>query len=527
MNDQSKIVNLETLKEYIQNEKAKNHKVVLCQGHFNIIHPGHLRFIDFAKSLGDVLIVAVHGYNHIEDKNKGVFFDEKERARGVTSLYKVNKVIILDKVSIMDVISTIKPDIYAKGAEFKNNKESQEDIKFVESLGGKTVFNSGQIEYNTTEFLDNDIECLTEKKNSLFRSALRRQKIDYDELLDHIENFKNLNILIIGDTIVDEYIACDAVGMSAEAPVLNIREIEKKTYIGGAAIVSHHIRALGAKSHFISVIGDDEPGRFVSSELQKNDIQTRLIINKDRETTFKMRYMVGKQKLLRVSRFHEHRIDEQDDAKIRDQVTKLAPNLNGIILSDFSNGVITNDLCEFLVGIASKYDIKLFGDSQTSSQIGDIMKFKNFDLITPTEREARVALSDNFSGLEKIGITILDKTKVKNLAITLSERGFISYQTIASDKYNDKVIKSQHFPALNVNPVDVVGAGDSLLSGFALALSGGANLMEASVIASAVASISVNNFGNVPIKLEELRKYFNSIKNDFSNEEVKEITWKK
>lgn len=498
-----KILNINQIIEYIKEQKALGQKVVLCQGHFNTVHPGHLRFLEYAKKQGNCLIVAVQGYNRLEEKNQKNFFDEYDRARGVASLQKVDKAIIFNDISFLDVIKAVEPNVYVKGEEFSDKTDLiKDEIELVEKLNGKVVFSSGHIEYATHDLLNDNLLSLSQKKLKEFKDALKRQKIQIEKLSDYVESFKNLNILVIGDTIVDEYIACDALGMSSEAPVINIKEVEKKDFVGGAAVVSRHIKSLGANCYFVSVTGNDEPGNIVRKELDQEGIISNLICDNERQTTFKMRYMVGNQKLLRVSRLQEHHINSKIEKQIMDYIYSIADNIDGIVISDFSYGVITPNLIKDISEIAKLKNIKLFGDSQSSSQIGDILKFNNFDLITPTEREARIALGDKHSGLEKIGTTVIEKLNIKNLVLTLGENGFISYQNISENE--DKFLQTQHFNALNVNPVDVMGAGDSLLSGLVLGLCAGANLMEASVLGAGIASVAVSKMGNIPVKQEEL-----------------------
>ncbi|EKE02642.1 MAG: hypothetical protein ACD_20C00350G0020 [uncultured bacterium] len=506
MDINEKIVNINNLNKSLQGQRAKSKKIVLCQGHFNSIHPGHLRFLEFARQQGDCLIVAIQGYNWLEDKNKGVFFGAEERARGVASLQKVDKVVIFNEESILDVIKAVKPDIYVRGEEFsKYLRVIQDEINLVKKLDGKVVFSSGQVEYSTSDFLDNDLFDLMEKSRHQFKKAIEKQKVSENKLAEYFDAFKKQKILVIGDAIVDQYVACDALGMSAEAPIINIRELESKDFVGGAAVIARHIKALGANCYFASVIGNDQPGKFIQKELTNDGITTKLIVDKERETTFKIRYMVGKQKILRVSRLKEHHINEKLENSLINYAKTLVNDLDGIIISDFAYGVITPGLISTISKLAKKHNIKLFGDSQSSSQVGDVGKFEDFDLITPTEREARLALNDKFSGLEQIGMILLENLQLKNLIVTLGENGLVAYQKLSDG--DALLVKSQHFPALNVNPVDVMGAGDSLLSGLSLAMCAGGNLMEASIIASGVSSIAVSKVGNIPVKAEELKKW--------------------
>ncbi len=502
--------NTDALQPWVKKVKKNKKKVVLCQGHFNVIHPGHLRFLEFAGKQGDYLLIAIQGRKQLEPRVRDKFFNEKERARGVASLEGVDKVIVFNELPFQEIIESVKPDIYVRGEEFAGKSDMiRSEVNLVEKCGGKVMFRSGEVRYATTDFLEYDSLDITEHHHKLFREALKKQKISVKKLNDYCDKFKKLHILVIGDTIVDQYIACDALGMSAEAPVLVVRELESKEYVGGAAVVSRHVAAMGAKCSFISVIGKDGPGELVRKVLKDENISTNLIMDSDRPTTFKIRYMVGPQKILRVTRLQDHYVSKKIEAMVIESMESLAGKIDGIIVSDFVYGVINPGILKRISGIAKKHGIKLFGDVQSSSQIGNVVKFNNFDLLTPTEREARIAMDDKYSGLELLGANLIRKTNTANLVITLADKGFISFQYDPEEDY----IKSQHFPALTVNPVDVLGAGDASLSGFSLGLCAGAGLMGASAIAAGVASMAVSKVGNTPVTFSEVKKWLKTLEN--------------
>ena len=148
-----------------------------------------------------------------------------------------------------------------------------------------------------------------------------------------------------------------------------------------------------------------------------------------------------------------------------------------------------------------------FGDVQCSSQIGLVTKFKNFSLLCPNEREARLALQDKESGLEIIGQKLLSETSSKYLIMKLGSEGFIAY-----DRSKTGSLYSYSFPALSINPVDVAGAGDSVLSVMAAGLSN-QSLMETSAIACCIAALAVEQMGNTPIPLKSLKDYLKEILN--------------
>jgi rfaE bifunctional protein kinase chain/domain len=512
MHYKDKILSQDGLEVKVKQAGKANHRIVLCHGHFNVLHPGHLRYLQYASEQGDMLLVAVLGDRLLIHDEKKRYFSQSERAEGVAALQNVDWVVILDTMPFRQVVSIAKPAVYVLGKEFEVEftRDVQKNIEQVEANNGKVLYCSGEVHYASSDFLSHPYEEIEQDSVRKFHSACRRHDIKLENIINQIDKFQNLNLAVIGDTIVDQYVACDALGMSAEAPVITVKELEAKEFIGGASIVACHLRSLGARCHFLSVIGDDKPGEFVREELEKLGVDSHLLSDNGRPTTFKIRYMVNNQKLFRVSRLQDYSISKKHESQIISKLERLAPQLNGIIVSDFVYGVITPSLLSAIVRISRKHDIRLFGDLQCSSQIGSILKFKQFSFICPTEREARIALLDHESGLEKMAISLLEETQVSDLLITLGAEGFIAHQA----GVGNKIAKSQHFPALVSNPVDEAGAGDSLLSAMSISLCAGTDLMEASAIGTCVAAIAIKRIGNVSVTAEELVRF---IRNNLTN----------
>lgn len=511
-NIHQKILIEENFKPILKEIGSSGRTIILAYGHFNVIHPGHLRFLKYARGLGDYLVIALQGDRYIDDKTKDLFFHQNERAMGVAALEYVDKVIVLDQTFFEDVVKLIKPAHFVLGKEYEGNQSEliRRYINSVENEGGSVVFRSGEIKYASTEFLFQSQENIEHTKVTAFKKACQQNNIDLHQIKQKLDLLSNARILVVGDSIVDQYVACDALGMSAEAPVLAIKELESKQFIGGGAIVAGHIKSLGPKCHYLTVTGDDEPGHFLQNEMDELGIQSTLLKDTERPTTFKIRYMVNNQKMLRVSRMKDHSISRHLENKLLETIESLAKDLDGIVLCDFVYGVLTKRVLSNITSLAKAGKIKLFGDLQCSSQIGNVCRFKEFDLITPTEREARIAVSDNESGLEKLAHIILSETQSKNLLITLGSNGFIAYQGL-----NGSVIKNQHFPALNSNPVDVTGAGDTLLAVMSAGLSSGLGIMETAALGACASAASISRLGNIPVTQNEIKMYLNKMINQF------------
>ena len=474
--------------------------IVLCYGHFDLIHPGHLRYLQYAKTLANNLVVALMSDKELNGENQKSYLED-ERAESVANLQIVDHVIVLNNELTLDcLIDIVKPKVLVLGKEFEQNQSEQINLAVnAVKNHGKIVFHAGETHYfNANLLFKNVVDIEVNSKNQL-NKICKNYKITLRDIQKKLSNFSNSELVVIGDTIVDNYVACDAIGMSAEAPVLVVKELENREFIGGAAIVASHVAALGAKCHYISVVGEDDQSNMVSKSLIGQNIGVDLIVDESRPTTYKTRYMVENQKLFRVSRIKDHKISAEIEQKIIDKLTVLAPNIDGILVSDFIYGVITQNILDVIIELSKQFNIKLYGDLQCSSQAGKVSKFRDFDLITPTEKESRIALDDNESGVEWVATTLLKNTNSKNMLMKLGSDGFIAY--------SKNLIDRQDFPALSVNPVDVTGAGDSLFAVMSVSLSSGANLIEASVIGTCMASLAVKDIGNTPITNDRLNQY--------------------
>ncbi len=478
--------------------------IVLCYGHFNLIHPGHLRYLQHAKTLSTKLVVAIVSDKELDKDLFGQHFSEVERAESVANIQIVDNVVILSDYTLEGLIGIIKPEVLVLGKEFEQVQSKQIGlaIKAVCSPS-KVVFHAGETHYSTTNLLYRNVSDIEISSKNQLNKICNNYKITLRNLKDRLSCFSDSTLIVIGDTIVDNYVACDALGMSAEAPVLVVKELENREFIGGAAIVASHIAALGAECYYISVTGKDRESDIVSKSLKKQGIIANLVVDKSRPTTYKTRYMVENQKLFRVSRIKDHKISKNIEQEIIDNLTVLAPNIDGILVSDFVYGVVTQNILDTIVKLSKQFNFKLYGDLQCSSQAGKVSKFSGFDLITPTEKESRIALDDNESGIEWVATTLLKDTNSKSMLMKLGSDGFIAYSSNLADR--------QDFPALSVNPVDVTGAGDSLFAAMSVSLSSGASLIEASVIGTCMASLAVKEVGNTPIANSKLSQYMSDI----------------
>ena len=320
-----------------------------------------------------------------------------------------------------------------------------------------------------------------------------------------MEKFKNVNACILGDIIVDEYIDSEALGMSQEDPTIAIKPLNSRKFIGGAGIVAMHGEKLGANIHFMTVTGEDDPQKLIESAFKETDIHSTLLADRLRPTNLKSRYRAKNKTLLRVNNISEISISENLQSQILSNFIEIADDLDVLIFSDFNYGFLPTELITQLIDHANKKNILVLADSQSSSQTGNIARFKSVNLITPTEREARISQRDNQEGLVQLAIGLLENSGCKNIFLKLGEEGVLLY-VLDNNEYQTEQIN-----ALNSNPLDTAGAGDSLLISSALCMASGATIWETALIGSLAAAIQVSRVGNIPITKEEIQSAIKSL----------------
>jgi rfaE bifunctional protein kinase chain/domain len=478
--------------EIIRRQTRGKGKIVFVSGFFNIVHPGHLRLLRFAAECGDYLVVGV--YN---DASGDSLLDEKTRLEGVRAISLVDHCFILED-DVAQFISCLKPAIVVKGKEHENSYNPEADA--VKAYGGRILFSSGDMSFSLAELLQDESQRLISSsfvRNEIF---MTRHGFSWSDLDVVLKNFSGLKVLVMGEVIVDEYITCDAMGMSQEDPTIVVTPVGFELYLGGAGIVAAHASNLGALVSFFSVTGNDEIVSFINAKLDEAGVAAHIFQDDSRPTILKQRYRSAGKTLLRVNHLRQHPISRELQKKIFNRLADMIPDQDLIIFSDFNYGCLPQPLVSDIVALCRRHDIMMVADSQSSSQVGDVSRFEHMMLMTPTEREARLALKDFESGLVVLAEKLRKKSHAKNVFITLDKSGML----IHADDANKDHYLTDRLEAMNKTPVDPAGAGDSVLTCSALALAAGADIWQSAYLGSVAAACQVGRNGNIPLSVADM-----------------------
>ena len=469
-------------------------RTVFVSGHFNVLHPGHLRLLRFAKEYGGRLIVAVES-----DRIAGsaAHVPEQLRLEGIQSNSWVDDAFIVDE-PVAVVIERLRPDFVVKGKEHESmfNPESEALAQY----GGKLLFSSGETVFSSLDLIRKEFREFDSRSIALPQDYLARHNIERARLARLVQQFVKLRVCVVGDLIVDEYITCQPLGMSQEDPTIVVTPIDSTRFIGGAGIVAAHAAGLGASVRFISVTGADATRVFALEGLADAGVQAHLVLDDSRPTTLKQRYRCKGKSLLRVSHLHQGAISVAHQAQIFSEIEQALDKIDLLVFSDFNYGCLPQPLVEKIVESAKRHGVLLAADSQSSSQVGDIGRFKGMDLLTPTEREARISARNHEDGLVVLAESLRHQSGAHNILLKLGEEGLLIHagNGHTSNWLTDRV------GALNTAAKDVAGAGDSLLITSALALASGGDIWESACLGSLAAAVQVGRVGNTPIQTSEL-----------------------
>jgi rfaE bifunctional protein kinase chain/domain/rfaE bifunctional protein nucleotidyltransferase chain/domain len=498
-----KIKSIKELKKEIGNFPRKK-KVIMCHGTFDIVHPGHVRHLLFAKERADILIVTLTCDKYVSKANYRPFITETLRAINLAVLDFVDYVIIDKNDTPINNLISIKPDFFAKGFEYnkeKMNPKTIDEMKVVQSYGGKMVFSPGDIVFSSSKIIDNSPPDM---KNEKLFHLMDSEKIKFDNILDTIKNFKNKKIHIIGDCIIDTFTYCSMIGGMTKTPTMSLKKESVNQYVGGAGIVAKHLAAAGAKVFLTTVNGTDKESKFFNQDIKKfKNISLNLLTDKNRPTTNKNVIICNDHRLLKIDNIDNSQISDEMIDLIKKQISQI--NVNAVIFSDFRHGIFTKNTIPIFYKAIPKKAFKV-ADSQVASRWGNILEFKNFDLLTPNEKEARFALADQDTVVRPLGLELYKQTKCKTLILKCGDKGLLSFRSPNASNFRSFFT----LDSFAENVKDPVGAGDALLAYSTLSKLVNNNDVIASIIGNVAAGLECEKEGNLPITPIEV---INKIKN--------------
>ncbi|MEY4905404.1 MAG: hypothetical protein RLZZ292_3219 [Bacteroidota bacterium] len=312
-----------------------------------------------------------------------------------------------------------------------------------------------------------------------------------------------LNILIVGDVMLDRYITGRVTRISPEAPIPVVEYLHTDNRLGGAANVALNIHAMDATPYLCSVIGTDEEALIYQEQQQRHQLNLDGILQSEqRKTTVKTRILAANQQLLRIDKEDTHDLSETEQAFLLKKITEILDNttINAIIFQDYNKGVLTEKTISTLLQLAQQRNIPTAIDPKKKH----FFAYQGATLFKPNLKEIREALpfaiNDTLPSLQRSAEYLVQQLHCQYIMITLSEKGLYLYE---------RSVGGELYPATHPRIIaDVCGAGDTVISVAALSLALGHSAAKMASLANLAGGQVCEKVGVVPVDKRQLEKEF-------------------
>ncbi len=347
-------------------------------------------------------------------------------------------------------------------------------------------------------------EDILETNDSILRYLKKiKEKYSLDQIRQVFENLKKIDVVVIGDTIIDEYRFTIPKGRAAKDPIMSLDFKRSEKYAGGILAVTNHIAGFVNSVHLITVLGEQMREEGLIRKSLKSNVKPIFFTKKDSPTVNKTRYVddVRKGKLFKVEYMNDLPLEKDMEDKIIAHMKDVLPRYDMVVVGDFGHGFISNRMAREI----EENSRFLAANVQTNSaNIGYnyITRYKKVDYLTTNESEVRLAMSDKFGSLKEVIKKIQERTSFKNFILTMGGEGAL----YVKDK---KVFEG---PGLTRKTKDVVGAGDALFAVSSLLEKEGLEGDLIVFLSNCVGAIAVNIMGNKEsVRKDDLMEFIEGV----------------
>jgi rfaE bifunctional protein nucleotidyltransferase chain/domain len=484
-----KIVPLKKLAELLATERSAGQRIVLCHGVFDLLHIGHVRHFEQAKKHGDVLVVTLTPDEYV---NKGVgrpAFGQALRAEFIAALETVDYVAINDWPTAVDTIHLLRPHVFAKGSEFRSLNDTighvSKESEAIQAVGGEMAF-TDDLTFSSSALINQYLSRLPDHVRQFLDDFSRRHTAD--DLLRPLRDAENLKVLVVGETIIDEYAYCEVMGKSGKEPVLATRYLETQRYGGGVVACANHLAGFCRNVDMLTFLGeggDEEP--FVRGWLKPN-VRPQVVYKADSPTIIKKRYVekyLG-QKLFELYSMNDAPLPAAADEELCGILKANLGHYDLVVVADYGHGLLGARAIELLTTEAPLLCVN------TQSNAGN----HGFNMISKYPRADYVCLAQREIALETRNQRLSPHAMVRHVADRLSCPRVMMTQGKYGALFYTAPEEISQAPAFATHVVDRVGAGDAVLCLTSLCVAAGAPAEITAFIGNVVGAEAVTIMGN-------------------------------
>jgi rfaE bifunctional protein nucleotidyltransferase chain/domain len=501
-----KILDLSQLALRARSLRAEGKCVVLCHGTFDLMHTGHIRYLQRAKEEGDVLLVTITADAFVNKGPGRPVFNEHLRAESLAALGCVDFLAINHAVSAVEALHEIQPSIYAKGSDYRTQSEDVtgnigREQAAVEAHGGH-IFYTDEITFSSSNLLNSHFDVFPPEVKDFLREF--RDVWSEKDVRQMVSSLGDLKVLVVGDAIIDQYHYTTPLGQTGKGAFLAVRYDTEEQFAGGSIAVANHIAGFARNVTLLTGLGSiDSHEVFIRDKLLPN-IEPVFVTFPDAPTVTKRRFVdADLAKFFEVYFYKESAVSGDLEKYICHWVEENIEAYDVVVVPDFGNGFVTSAMIEIF---SRKAKFLAVNTQINSGNRGYhvINKYPRADFVSLNEPEIRLAAHNRADLLETVVELVSERVQTKYLAVTRGTKGVMMYD--AESKLFHQV------PALSTRVIDRIGAGDAFLSLAGLCVAKKLDAKVAAFVGSVAAAMDVQIVCNrEPINPVGLNKYISTL----------------
>lgn len=503
----SKIRSLDELAAMAEKLRHAGQKIVLAHGVFDLLHLGHVRYLEEAQRQGDMLFVTVTADLFVNKGPSRPVFPELLRAEMLGALSCVNWVGINRAPTAVNVIEALKPDVYVKGIEYKDASNDVtgkilEEQAAIEAYGGRIHF-VDDLTFSSSSLLNQHFDFGDPTLRAYLDGA--RQRKFLDRLPQLIERIANMRVLLVGDTIIDEYVYASPLGKPPKEFMLATLRRGGEVFAGGVIAAANHVASFCKDVQILTCLGEHDSYEQLVRESLKPNVKLWTVHRADAPTTRKLRYVEPDfmRKLFELYVMEDSHLPQPLERTFEEEIVKVAKDFDVVIVTDFGHGLLSRRLRQALI----EHSPYLAVNAQSNSaNLGYnlINKYSRAGYVCIDAPEARLAAAEKEADLFDIATELLPaKLEFDRLIVTHGRNGCVTY---------DRSSGAHRVPAFTTRTIDTMGAGDAFLAVTAPLAAVAEDMEMVGFIGNVVGSIKVEIIGHrQSVEKAKVLKYIDAL----------------
>jgi rfaE bifunctional protein nucleotidyltransferase chain/domain len=484
------VAELATITDWV---RRSGKRIVQAHGAFDLLHVGHVRHLEAARALGDVLVVTLTADRFVNKGPGRPVFGEALRAEMLANLQCVDWVAINPDPDAVGAITALRPDVYVKGKDYENPEgdvtgKIVAEREAVERHGGRIHF-TDEVVFSSTELINRHFNVF----EPLIRQHLNTLRDDggLAQMLELIERVRDYRVVLVGDAILDEYRYVLPMGKPPKESVIAARYQDHELFAGGVFAAANHVASFCREVEIITALGSlsSDHEDFIRRSLRPN-VRLHAITRQGAPTTLKRRFVDPSQmrKLFEVYEMNDEPLTDDLQGELGALIADLTPSADVVIATDFGHGLVGPSAIDALVAHSPFLAVNTQSNSANMGY-NLITKYPRADYVCIDAPEARLAVSDRISQIGNIAHQLLDGEHIEctKIIITHGKHGCATLE-------RGGIVHT--IPAVARKVVDTVGAGDAFLAVTAPLVAAGGAIDRVGFIGNVVGALKVEIVGH-------------------------------